>query len=224
VRDLKAAAGPEANVHVIKMGVDPERFRRSRPLPGGRTVLAVGRLIEKKGFRYLLDAAAQLREQGKLDRLVLVGDGPLREPLRDQAARLGLDGVVEWRGARDALGVREALAEADVLAIPAVPASDGDRDVLPLIAGEALAMEVPVVASDFVGLPEVVQRPWGRLVPPGDSSALAGALAEILDLDLPSRAAAGSAGRQFVMRTRDQRAEARRLVELIAEAQITGVR
>lgn len=224
VRDLRALAGPEANVHVIKMGVDHAHFLRDGPLPGGRTVVAVGRLVEKKGFRHLLDAAARLRDQGKIARLVVVGDGPLREPLQRQAMQLGLNGIVEWRGAQDADGVQRALAEADVLAIPAVQASDGDRDMLPLVAGEALAMEVPVVASDFVGLPEVVQKPWGRLVPPGDAEALAAALAEILDLDPSSRAAAGRAGRNFVVLTRNQRAEAQRLVRLITEAQITGVR
>lgn len=224
VRDLRALAGPAANVHVVKMGVDHTRFLRDAPLPGGRAVVAVGRLVEKKGFRHLLDAAARLRDQGKLARLVVVGDGPLREQLQRHATQLGLNGIVEWRGAQDADGVQRALAEADVLAIPAVQAPDGDRDMLPLVAGEALAMEVPVVASDFVGLPEVVQKPWGRLVPPGDAEALAAALAEILDLDPPSRAAAGRAGRNFVVRTRDQLAEAQRLIRLITEAQITGVR
>ena len=216
VRDLRAIAGPGHDVHVITMGVDHARFARTRPYPGGRTVLAVGRLIEKKGFTHLLDAAARMR----LDRLVIIGDGPLREPLHAQAADLGVDG--DWRGAQGAAEIRAALEEADVLAVSAVYVPDGDRDVLPLIVGEALAMEVPVVASAIVGLPEVVREPWGRLVAPGDADALAAALTEVLDLPVPERVAAGRAGREFVVRTRDTDASAAHLVDLIA--QITGVR
>jgi len=219
VRDLRAAAGPEhaGRVHVVTMGVDHERFRRRAPHPDGRTVLAVGRLVEKKGFMHLLDAAARLR----LDRLILIGDGPLRAQLQAQAGALGLDGIVEWRGAQGVDEVRAALEEAAVLAVSAVPVPDGDRDVLPLIAGEALAMEVPVVASDFVGLPEVVRPPWGRLVPPADPAALAAALEELLALDPEERAAAGRAGREFVVRTRDIAGSARRLVALIGDGRVS---
>lgn len=215
VRTLRELA-PGQDVHVITMGVDHERFRRTRPYPGGRTVLAVGRLIAKKGFAHLLDAVARTRT----DRLVIVGDGPLRDELHARAAALGLD--VDWRGAQGPAGIKAALEEADVLAVPAVHVPDGDRDVLPLIVGEALAMEVPVVASAIVGLPEVVREPWGRLVPPGDPDALAAALAEVLDRPASERVAAGRAGREFVVRTRDIDASAARLLALIG--QITGVR
>jgi glycosyltransferase involved in cell wall biosynthesis len=218
VGDLRDIAGPGHDVHVITMGVDHARFRRTRPQPDGRSVLAVGRLIEKKGFTHLLTAASRMR----LDRLVMIGDGPLREPLEAQAAELGLEQLVEWRGAQGPDEIRAALEEAGALAVSAVHVPDGDRDVLPLIVGEALSMEVPVVASAIVGLPEVVRLPWGRLVPPGDPDALAAALDEVLSLAPEERAAAGRAGREFVVRTRDIDREAERLVGLIR--QTTGVR
>jgi glycosyltransferase involved in cell wall biosynthesis len=216
-RDLREVAGPghAERVHVVTMGVDADHFRRRTGYPGGRRVLAVGRLVEKKGFRHLLEAAALLQAQAPLDALAIVGDGPLRDELHARADELGLDGVVEWLGARDAAGVRDELERADVLAVSAVVAQDGDRDMLPLIVGEALAMEVPVVASDMVGLPEVVMPPWGRLVPPGDARALADALAEVLARPVAERVEVGQAGREFVVRTRDLRTEAERLVGLI---------
>ena len=217
-----AGAGAADRVHVITMGVDHRFFTRSAGPPGGRAVLAVGRLVEKKGFRYLLDAAALLQGENKLERLVIVGDGPLRDELKAQAISLGLQGRIVWAGAQGAAGVRNALEQADVVAIPAVPAADGDRDVLPLIAGEALAMEVPVVASDYVGLPEVIRRPWGRLSPPGDAAALAAALGELLDLAAEERIAAGRAGREFVVRTRDRRRAAERLTSLILHSDRAG--
>ena len=90
------------------------------------------------------------------------------------------------------------VERADVLAAPSVVAADGDRDTMPVVVKEALAMEVPVVASDEVGLPEVVRPEWGRLVPPGDADALAAAIDELLALPAEGRLAMGRAGREFV--------------------------
>jgi glycosyltransferase involved in cell wall biosynthesis len=201
------------------MGVEhQQRFRREKVYPGGRSVLAVGRLVEKKGFRHLLDAAGLMAADAPLERLRILGDGPLRAELEEHAAALGLGEVVEWLGARTAGGVREALEEADVLVVSAVFVDDGDRDVLPLVVGEALAMEVPVIASDMVGLPEVVMQPWGMVVPPGDARALADALATLLALPAGERAARGRSGREFVVATRDLETEAHKLADLIRAA------
>ena len=89
------------------------------------------------------------------------------------------------------------LERADLLAAPCVVAADGDRDTMPVVVKEALAMEVPVVASDEVGLPEVVRPEWGRLVPPGDAPALAEALATLLR-DAGKREELGRLGRDAV--------------------------
>ena len=79
-------------------------------------------------------------------------------------------------------------------------------------------MEVPVVATDEVGLPEIVGEEWGRLVPPRDAVALAGAIAELLALPPASRAAMGAAGREHVLARADVHAEAAKLSGLIEEA------
>jgi glycosyltransferase involved in cell wall biosynthesis len=76
-------------------------------------------------------------------------------------------------------------------------------------------MEVGVVASDAVGLPEIVHPPWGRLVAPGDEAALAAAITAMLDRGAQERAAAGRAGRAFVAAHADVRAEAAKLSQLI---------
>jgi glycosyltransferase involved in cell wall biosynthesis len=200
-RHLRAIA-PGADVHVIVMGVDPEQFRRSGPLPGGRTVVGVGRLVEKKGFRDLARAA------GGLDaRVRIVGDGPLRGELAG----------VELLGALDPGGVRAELEQADVLAMPCVIAPDGDRDSMPVVVKEAMAMELMVVATDAVGLPECVREPWGRLVAPSDPEALRGALDEVLALSPEERAAAGAAGREWVTEHADVHRETARLAQLIAD-------
>jgi colanic acid/amylovoran biosynthesis glycosyltransferase len=199
-RHLRAIA-PRAQVHVIVMGIDGERFRRSTPLPGGRTVLGVGRLVEKKGFRDLARAA-----DGLDARVRIVGDGPLRDELAG----------VELAGALDPDGVRAELERADVLAMPCVVAPDGDRDSMPVVVKEAMAMELMVVASDEVGLPECVREPWGRLVAPGDPDALRRAIEEVLALSADERATAGAAGRSWVLEHADVHRETARLADLIA--------
>ena len=213
LRGLVAPADRE-RIHKMVVGVDGERFVRHRPHPAARTVLAVGRLVEKKGFGYLVEAAARLR----VERMWIVGDGPLRDELERQIARLGLEDTVELLGARGHEEVRELLEQAAVVAMPSVVAADGDRDTMPVVVKEALAMEVPVVASDEVGLPEVVHEGWGRLAPPGDPEALAGALGELLDLSPEARAEMGRAGRAFVLEHCSVDAEAARLVRLIEAA------
>ena len=199
------------DVHEVVMGVDAKAFRRTRPYPGGRTVVAVGRLVEKKGFGDLVAAAALLRAPA---RVVIAGDGPLRPALEQQVADLGLGGVVELAGAVSPAAVRDLLEEADVLAMPCVVAADGDRDSMPVVVKEALAMEVPVVATDEVGLPEVVRPAWGRLVAPRDPPALAAALEEVLDRPAQAREGMGRAGRAFVGEHANSAREAERLTGL----------
>jgi glycosyltransferase involved in cell wall biosynthesis len=216
-RYLRELVSPDAaeRIHVIVMGVDPEAFRRATPYPGGRHLVAVGRLIEKKGFAHLIDAVAELEPERPLDRLTIVGEGPLRSDLTAQIERLGLGRRVELAGALPPAGVRDVLERADLLAMPAVVAANGDRDSMPVVVKEAMAMEIPVVASDEVGLPELVRDDFGRLVPPGDAGALARAIAELLDLPADRRAQMGRAAREHVIEHADLHRETAKLVELI---------
>jgi len=217
VRSLQTVA-PEAaeRIHEVIMGVDGDFFTRRARHPRGRTVVAVGRLVEKKGFSHLLEAAALLRERAPLDRVFIAGDGPLRRTLEDRVRDLDLADAVELRGPLSPDAVRDLLEAADLLAMPCVVARDGDRDSMPVVVKEALAMEVPVVASDEVGLPELVKPEFGRLVPPGDPEALASAIEELLALDPERRAAMGRAGRAHVLERCNVERETARLAELIA--------
>lgn len=226
-RHLRGVLGPEvgARVHRIVVGVDPDRFRRSRPHPDGRSLVAVARLVEKKGLVHLLDAVAELRERGRpLDRVTIAGQGPLREGLEAHAAALGLQDVVEFAGSTPPESVRRLLEDASLLVAPSVVAEDGDRDTMPVVVKEALAMEIPVVASDLGGLPEIVRPEWGAVTPPGDPSALAEAIDRILSLPLPARIAMGRRGRAFVVAHASLGDGARRLAELVGGVSRAGDR
>ena len=212
---------PRATVHEIVMGVDAARFTRSGPLPGGRRVIAVGRLVEKKGFADLIAAVARPLASDVVEELVIVGDGPLRDALTSLASGLGVAERVRFTGAVEPDAVRTLLEEADLLAMPCLIAADGDRDSMPVVVKEALALELMVVGSDAVGLPELIEPAFGRLVPPRDPEALARAIAELLSLGPEERAAAGRAGRDHVVAFANVDAETAKLAGLL---QITSIR
>jgi colanic acid/amylovoran biosynthesis glycosyltransferase len=224
LRDLLGSPAAERLERLVT-GVDGQRFQRRAEYPlGPARVLAVGRLVEKKGFGRLIDAAALLRDFPGLERVTIVGDGALRERLEEQVRSLRLESLVELAGPRRPDEVRALLEGAALLVAPCVIAADGDRDTMPVVVKEALAMEVPVVASKEVGLPEVVRSEWGRLVPPGDSEALAGAIRELLELSPAVRAEMGRAGRAFVIEECSLRGESLRLAAMIETAQSSSER
>jgi glycosyltransferase involved in cell wall biosynthesis/GT2 family glycosyltransferase len=213
VEYLRSVVGPSHrdSIHEIVMGIDPDRFTRSAPHPEGRRVIGVGRLVEKKGFADLIEAVATLPDT----ELVLVGDGPLRAELQALAERVGAGARVQFAGAVEPDAIRGFLEQADVLAMPCVVAGDGDRDSMPVVVKEALALELPVVATDEVGLPELIRPAWGRLVPPHDPAALARGLEEVLAWPAAERAAAGQAGRAHVMEHCNVDRETERLAALL---------
>jgi glycosyltransferase involved in cell wall biosynthesis len=102
-----------------------------------------------------------------------------------------------------------------VFVMPCVVAADGDRDSMPVVVKEAMAMEIPVIVTDEVGLPELVTPACARVVEPGDAEALAVALREMLALPRDERVAMGVAARARVLEVADVRAETARLSGLV---------
>jgi colanic acid/amylovoran biosynthesis glycosyltransferase len=153
-------------------GVDLDRFRPGEGAREPGLVLHVGRLVEKKGTRVLIDALAGLPDA----RLVVIGDGPLRAGLERRAGP-----QVQFLGALPSDEVAQWMRRASVLAAPSLTAADGDSEGLPNVVVEAAASALPVVATDHSGIPEAVEDgSTGFLVPEGDAGALAGALATAL--------------------------------------------
>jgi glycosyltransferase involved in cell wall biosynthesis len=139
-------------------------------------VVAVGRLVEKKGFSYLIEAAGRLEGV----HVAILGEGDLRADLEERA-RASSESVT-FLGEVDRTGVAGALGAADVVAVPSVIDSHGNVDGLPNTLLEALAAARPVVASAIAGIPEVVTDDVnGLLVPEKDVEALVGALARLRD-------------------------------------------
>jgi glycosyltransferase involved in cell wall biosynthesis len=156
-----------------------------RPASPGTTVLAVGRLIEAKDYPTLLAAAALLVSSGRRLKLRIAGDGPLREELRALGERIGLAATVEWLGNRDDVG--ELMRTSDVFVLSSM------REGQPMVILEAMMAGMPIVATRVGGIPGTLSHDGDSLlVPPGDATQLAAALARLLD-DAPLAAALGAA-------------------------------
>jgi colanic acid/amylovoran biosynthesis glycosyltransferase len=175
----------------------PEPRPRLRSGPPFR-LLALGRLVVKKGFAVLLESCRLLAAAGVDFRLTLAGDGPERRHLQALVRRQGLEGRVELPGFVPHREVSELLREAHLFIMPSVLAPSGDRDGIPTVILEALLHEVPVVASGLSGIPEAIHPgETGWLAPPGDSRALAQAIQEALAAPEEARRRA-RAGRELV--------------------------
>jgi len=175
-----AAHHPDATVALVHNGLDLEDLQFRAPIGRERMVAAVGRFVEKKGFDDLVEAVRILRSTGDPVRLVLAGTGRDEEDLRSRAVDLGA--AVEFTGPLPQHDVIALLQRAAVFAAPCVVAADGDRDGLPTVLLEAMALGTPVVSTPVTGIPEaVLDRITGTLVPQRDPVALAQALRRVLD-------------------------------------------
>lgn len=197
MRERAIALGADpATTHVMPMGarlatLEATTAREVAP-PSRRhpvRVLAVGRLVEKKGFDVLL--AALRAAQSRLE-LVIVGDGPERATL--EAAAAGLP--VKFLGQLGRAELNAQYAQAAIAVFPSRRASTGDQDGLPVAMLEAMGAGCAVIASDLPGLNEAIEEGHsGALVPPGDVAALARTI-EVVAEDAELRASLGAAARE----------------------------
>jgi glycosyltransferase involved in cell wall biosynthesis len=212
---LERVPRAESKLHLVRCGVNLERFSRRTPYDPAGPVLAVGRLVEKKGFEQLVRAAAALPADGRPE-VVIAGDGPLRPLLERLIEELGAP--VRLLGSRTHGEVRDLYEYASAAALPCVVAANGDRDGAPTVVKEAMAMQLPVIVTDEISLPEEVGPDRGVLVPPRDVGALSEALAAVWALPATKKRALGHAGREFAERELDLRKQTEKLVELFESA------
>ena len=217
---LMRMAGPDSRVWLVYHGLDVDYFSpRWKPTCGDApTILSVGRFVEKKGFQFLVEACARLRQGGLRFRCLLVGDrGDQSERIDQLIHELDLTETVFIHDGVTQDELRDLYAQASVFALPCQVVASGDRDGIPNTLAEAMAMAIPVVSTAISGIPELVDHGiQGLLVPPGDSAALASALQRVLSA--PALAAAlGTAGRAKVCAMFNSRRTIRELHELFAD-------
>ncbi len=144
-------------------------------------ILSVGRLIEKKGYFTLIDACAQLRDQGTAFQCKIVGEGPDEKDLADQIARLGLGDHVHLVGPKCFPEILALLQETSLFALGCATEQDGGMDNLPTVIMEAMAAGIPCISTRLAGVPEmIIEMRTGDLVEERDPAAFAAAINRFL--------------------------------------------
>ncbi len=186
---LRGLAPCPDKVGLVYHGLDLRRFcptdaaasRRDGSDPAEPVrLLSVGRAVEKKGFRVLIEALALL--PGTMHwRWTLIGAGPQLAELRRLAAQRGIAERIDWRGALNQEAVLSAYRAADLFVLPCLVGEDGDRDGLPNVLMEAQSQGLCCLSTRTSGIPELIDHlKTGVLVEPGEVDPLKGALTHLI--------------------------------------------
>jgi glycosyltransferase involved in cell wall biosynthesis len=186
-----ALGAPPERLEIIPIGINVEAFRPGTE-PREPLLLFVGSLIERKGVRVLLEAAAQVFQQLPTYRLAIVGEGPLRAAVEQQAQASGIASQVEFVGPQTQAEVSGWMRRARLFVLPSLEEAFG------VVLLEAMASGTPCVATQVGGIPELVMPGTGILVPPGDAPALAAAMVQALE-DFEAWEAMSRRARQHVL-------------------------
>lgn len=209
-------------VRVVHCGVSLDDYAFN---PRGRhatRILAVGRLDEIKGFRYLIDACNALAQRGHDFDCYIIGDGPMRRVLGERISELGLDQRLRLCGAMKQEDVRRHLNSAAVFVLPSVRTARGDMDGIPVVLMEAMAAGTPVVSTTVSGIPELVENGvTGLLAPPANPTALADCIERLLVNPSYALTLAEKA-RARIERDFDVRKEARKLYDYFRECHVAS--
>lgn len=183
VKHLRDRYGTHADVvRRIYNGLDLSEFSYRTPDERPPLVLGIGRLVEKKGFCDLIEACRILAERGRSFQCEIIGHGVLEKKLAAQVTELGLEEHVTMCGPRSRSDVIERIQDAAVLAVPCVISESGNRDGMPTVILEAMALGTPCISTDVTGIPEIVRHEdTGLITPAHDPASLAVAIERLLD-------------------------------------------
>ena len=191
-------ASVSTQVKRIYNGLPLDNFVYRSPETRANNIVAVGRLIEKKGFEVLVKACKHIRDRGKEFSCFIIGDGPLRGDLLQLVSDLELSGHIELCGPRPQAETKQYMQQAAAMAVPCVVSGDGDRDGLPTVLMESMALGTPCVSTDVTGIPEIVKDgETGLIVAQHDAQALADAICSLLD-NPPLRVELSTAARRLI--------------------------
>jgi colanic acid/amylovoran biosynthesis glycosyltransferase len=215
-------------ISVIHSSIDTMKFhpqsRDGKQEEGQIRILSVGRLIEKKGYPYLIQACKLLTKKGYHFRCDIVGRGREESTLRALIDREGLQDAVFLKGWVTQEKLVDLYDDVDIFVSPSIVAKNGDRDGIPVALMEALAMEKPAVSTCVSGIPElIVDGVTGLLVEPRDAVALAEAM-ERLILSPDLRTSLGKRGRTRVLEEFERVRNGTRLLALIRNSITNSMR
>lgn len=168
---------PKRKIHIQHSGIDVEKFPfRPRVMPKDKplNLLFVGRLVEKKGAKYLIKAFKKVHDSFPNTKLTIVGEGELRKPIVQLIQQLGLKNQVKMLGNLSHPEVIKEMDKAHLFCLPSVTGKKGDQEGIPNVLKEAMVCGIPVISTIHAGIPELISSGInGYLVPEKDSDALA---------------------------------------------------
>lgn len=206
---------PEEKLIQHYIGIDLDRFTQPKDETDDPSLLFVGRLVEKKGCTYLLQAMEQLKPRFPELRLTIIGEGDLKPSLQQEASSRELN--VDFAGTASATEIRQQLASCWLFVAPSITAASGDTEGLGMVFLEAQALQTPVISFRSGGLVEAVDEGNTALLSEErDVSGLAQNIADLLE-NSKLRHAMGMAGRQRVEQHFDVRKQCARLESIYAE-------
>lgn len=207
-------ASSQAHFEVVHYGIDPDRFPFTPPQAGDdATILAVGRLVETKGFHTLVEACGLLKRRGQRIRCLLVGEGPEERRLKDLVSLWHVEEEFHFMGRLQPAETAACYRRATLFVMPSCVRRN-DRDGMPNVLLEAMATGIPVISTRVSGIPELVRHEeTGLLVEPDDGEALAQAIQRLLG-DRRLREKLAGTAREVILREFDISGSARRLLRL----------
>ena len=175
----------EKKIIVHRMGINLEKFKFSeRRKQSGEPIkiLTIGRLVEKKGHEYTIQAIAKIIKKYKNIEYIIAGDGPFRSKLEDLISELGIKNYIKFLRAVEQNEILKLYKQANIFILPSITASNGDQEGIPVVLMEAQATGLPVISTFHTGIPEViVDGKSGFLVPERDVNALAEKLEYLIE-------------------------------------------
>lgn len=155
-RYLNEQVGTTSPVDVAHVGINPDKFQPTQSYVDNR-ILTVGRFVEKKGIRYAIEAVADIVEDVPNLEYHIVGSGPLEDDIRETIRKHNLQDAITILGNISDEELIEEYNEAEVFLLPCVIAEDGDRDGIPVVLMEAMAMECVPISTHVSGIPELIE-------------------------------------------------------------------
>ena len=221
---LARVGGKEAPVFCVYHGNDLQLFKSEQTKPSNQqpVILSAGRFVPKKGFPALVQALQQVRQAGWHFHCYIIGGGPMKNELEKLVFAAGLRDCVTLLQQMSQTELLSYYRQADIFALACEVQNDGDRDGIPNVLVEAMAMGIPVVSTAISGIPELVENGVsGLLVPEKNPLALAEAIKTLL-LHPEMARHLGAAGRAKVERDFDAQRNVEKIGELLRQALMRG--
>lgn len=173
---------PQNNISVVRFGLDVNKFEYLEKSLVPHKIMMVGRMVEKKGFKYAIQAVSNLCKIGMKPEINIYGYGPLEQSLKKYSDQLGISQFVHFHGYQPIEKIMEAHNQHNIILVPSTTASDGDMEGLPNTILEAMAKGTLVVASTHAAIPEaIIDQETGFLFDEKDVDGLTETLKLIIE-------------------------------------------